>query len=162
MGVGVGGCNIDAVFIELMIAKYHPALQPRVWGGGVCNSLIPFIGKKIATGSSAYFKNASPNVGCCPESNCLHSVPLIRGKFCPSQKKEACHEFFFLLFFLVRLSLPLCLCMQMVFHYAQPAEKHSLGFINLGASGPQEIQLIYSHFWKSWTTGAVFLCTALL
>lgn len=50
--------------------------------------------------------------------------------------------------------------MQMVFHYAQPAEKRSLGFINLGASGPQEIQLIYSHFQKSWTAGAVFLCTA--
>lgn len=35
---GWGGCNIDAVFIELMIAKYHPALQPRVRDGGVRNS----------------------------------------------------------------------------------------------------------------------------
>lgn len=38
-GVGGGeGCNIDTVFIELMIAKYHPALQLRVRDGGVRNS----------------------------------------------------------------------------------------------------------------------------
>lgn len=37
-GGGWEGCNIDAVFIELMIAKYHPALQPRVRDGGVRNS----------------------------------------------------------------------------------------------------------------------------
>lgn len=33
---GVGGCNIDAMFRELMIAKYHPALQPhRVWDSAI-------------------------------------------------------------------------------------------------------------------------------